>query len=99
MTAIDNKITPKFELAVRSINASSGRDVTSITANSEPGEGIGITASFENVSERISTLHVLKMNDETRNKILDEVSELSIPKTHFDWQPHTRHNLFGRCDK
>ena len=31
--AIDNIVAPKTELAIRSINASSGRDVTSVCAN------------------------------------------------------------------
>ena len=35
LTAIDNIITPKIELAIRSINTSSGRDATSVSANSE----------------------------------------------------------------
>ena len=34
-------------------------------------------------------LHVLNITDETRNKIPDEVSELSVPYTHFDRQPHS----------
>ena len=50
LTAIDNIITPKSELATRSINASSGRDATSVMVNSERGEDIGVTAPFENVS-------------------------------------------------
>ena len=33
LTAIDNIVAPKIELAIRSINASSGRDVTSVSAN------------------------------------------------------------------
>ena len=37
LTAIDNIVVPKIELQMRSINASSGRDVTSVTANSERG--------------------------------------------------------------
>ena len=35
LTAIDNLVAPKNELAIRSINASFGRDVTSVSANSE----------------------------------------------------------------
>ena len=84
LIAIDSIIAPKIELAVRSINASSGRDATSVTATSECGERIGIIASFENVSERKNTLHVLNTNDDTRNYITDEVSELSVPETHSD---------------
>ena len=34
LTAIDNIAAPKIELAIRSINSSPGRDVTSVTANS-----------------------------------------------------------------
>ena len=35
LTAIDNLIAPKIELAIRSINASSARDVASVSVNSE----------------------------------------------------------------
>ena len=42
LTAIGNIVAPKIELAIRSIIASSGRDVTSVTANSERGEHVGI---------------------------------------------------------
>ena len=37
LTAIDNIVVTKIELAIRSITESSGRDVTSVTANSERG--------------------------------------------------------------
>ena len=89
LTAIDRIIVLKIELAVNSINASSGRYATSVMVNSEGGEQMGITAAFENASERNNTLHVLNANDETRNNILDEVKEFSVPGTHFDRQPHT----------
>ena len=91
LTAIDNIVAPKIELAVRSINASSGRDVTSVSANSERREHVGINASFENVSGNSSTLGESNVNDESRHNIPDEVSELSVPETHFDRQPHTHH--------
>ena len=42
LTAFDNIVTPKIELTIRSINASSGRHVTSVSANSERRENIGI---------------------------------------------------------
>ena len=103
MNAIDNNITPKIELAIRSINASSGRDVTSVSANSERRERVRINASFENVSRNNDTLDVSNANDETRHNIPDEVSELSVPGTHFDRQAHTHHTntsrvkFFTRC--
>ena len=89
-TAVDSIVPPKIELTIR-LNASSGRDATSVTANSERGEHVGISAPFENVSERNNTLHVLSTNDESRDNIPDKVSELSVPGTHFDRQPHTHH--------
>ena len=91
LTAIDNIVTPKIELAIRSINASSGRDATSVSASSERREHVGINASFENASENNGILRVSNVNDETRQNIPDEVSELSVPETRFDRQPHTHH--------
>ena len=58
LTAIDNIVAPKFESAIRSINASSGRDATSVSANSERREHVGINISFENASENNNTLGV-----------------------------------------
>ena len=82
-------------MAIRSRNVSSGQNVTNVTANSERGENIRITALFENASGRNVTLHVLNTIDETRNKIPEEVSKMSVPGTHFDRQPHTHHIVTG----
>ena len=71
LTAFDNIVAPKSELAVRSINASSGRDAVSVTANSERGEHIGNTAFFENVSNRNNTFE-LNRSDTTRGNISEE---------------------------
>ena len=95
LTAIDNIVAPKIELASRSINASSGRDVTSVSANSEGREHSGTNPPFENASENNSTLGVTNINDETRRNIQDEVSELSVPGTHFERQSHTHHMVTG----
>ena len=92
LTAIENIVAPKIELAIRSINASSGRDATSVSANSERREHVGINAFFENASGNNNTLGVSNVNDETRHNNPDEVSELSVPETHFDRQTHTHHN-------
>ena len=96
LTAVDNIVAPKNELAIRSINASSGRDATSVLANSKSRERMGINASFENASENNNTLNVTNVNDETRQNIHDEVSELSVPRTHFDRQSHTHHMVTGQ---
>ena len=96
LTAIDNIVAPKIELAVRSINASFGRDLTSVSANSEGREHSGTNPLFENASENNSTLGVTNINDETRHNIQDEVSELSVPGTLFDRQSHTHHSGLRR---
>ena len=74
------------------MNASSGGDVTSVSANSEHREHVGINAPFENASGNNDTLDVSSVNDETRHNIPDEVSGLSVPETHVGRQPHTHHN-------
>ena len=99
LTAIDNIIAPKIELAIRSISESSGRDVTSVSVNSERREHAGINASFENASGNNDTQDISKVNDETRHSITEEVSELSVPETHFDRQPHTHHMVKGNGDR
>ena len=93
LTALDNIIAPQIELAIRSINASSGRDVTSVAANSECGEHVGINASFENASRNNNTLHVSNVNDETRHNVPDEVSDFVGPRNTF-WSAIT-HSSHG----
>ena len=86
LTAFDKNFTPRIELAVWSIFASSGRDATCVTAILKHGERVGIFASFENVSQRKNTIHLFNTNDETRRNNSDEVSGLSVPVAHFDQQ-------------
>ena len=92
LAALNSIITPLIEFAIRSINASSGRDASRVMTSSERGEHIGITASLENVPERNKTLHVLTTIDETRNIIPDKVSELSLPDTNFDRKSQSPHS-------
>ena len=96
LTAIENIVAPKIELAIRLINASSGRDATSVSTNSEHREHVGIKASFENASKNNGTLDVSNVNDETRHNNPDEVSELSVPETHFNRQARTHHIVTGQ---
>ena len=95
LTAIDNIVAPKIELAIRSINASSGRDVTSVSANSERREHVGINASFENASENINTLGVTNINDESRHSFQDGVGESLVQGTQFGRQSHAHHMTSG----
>ena len=91
LTAIDNIVAPKIELAIRSINASSGQDVASASGNSERREYEGINASFENASENNRTFGTTHINDETRCNSHDGVSELPDPGTQFDRQSPTHY--------
>ena len=95
LTAIDNIVGPKIELAIRSINASSGRDVASMSASSERREHTGINASFENASENNNTIGVTNINDEARHNSQDGVSELSVPGTQFDRPSHIHNVVTG----
>ena len=92
LTAFDDIVFPKVELTLRSISSSAGRNATSVAANSERGEHVGFKAFFENASANKNVLHNSNVNDETRNSIPDEVSELSVTETRFDRQTHTHHN-------
>ena len=96
LTAIDNLVTPKIELAIGSINASFGRDMTNVSAYSERREHVGINGSFENASRNDDTLGVSNVFDETRHNLPDEVSELLVPEAHFDRQPQTHHMVTGQ---
>ena len=89
LTAFDNIVAPKIALVFRPIKKFSG------CANSERWEHVGINALFENASENNNILHASNVNDETRHSIPDELSELSVPETHFDRQAHTHHMVTG----
>ena len=99
LTAIDNIVAPKIELAFRSINASSGRDVASVSANSECREHMGINASIESASENNNTLGVTNVNDVTRCNSKDGVSELSVPGTQFGRQSLIHHVSAGGSEQ
>ena len=92
LTAFDNIVAPKIEFAIISINASSGRDATCVTAKSERGEHLGVCASFEKASGNNNLIHVSNVYDETRHDVPNKVSELSVPAIRFDQQTHTHHN-------
>ena len=93
LAAIDNIVAPKIELAIRSLNASSGRDVTSVSATSECRGHAGIA------SENNNTIGVTSINDEAQRNSQDGVSELSVPGTQFDRQSHTHHVMTGGLEQ
>ena len=93
--AIITIITPKIELKVRSIYASSRQVAASVTTESERGERIVIVAYFESASEMNKKFHELSVNDEIRRNVPDEVIDLLVSGTHFDWQSRSHHMLFN----
>ena len=99
LAAIDNIVAPKIELAIRSSNAFSGWDVTSVSANSECREHAGVGVSFENASETNNTIGVTSLNDEARRNSQDGVSALSVPGTQFDRQSHIHHVMTGGSEQ
>ena len=99
LAALENIVAPKIELAIRSTNASFGRDATSESANSERREHARISTSFENASGNNDTLGVSNVNDETRQNIPDEVSDLSVSETRSDRQSHTHHVVTGQTSQ
>ena len=88
---LDDYITVRVELAVRSINMSAGRDGASVTGILERVERIGIVAFSENAFESRNTFHELDASGETRRNVPDEASELPVSGTQFDQQPFTHH--------
>ena len=56
---------------------------------------VGNNASFENASRHNNVLHETNVDNENRNNIPDEVSELSVPEIDFDPQLHTHHMVTG----
>ena len=106
LTAIDNIVAPKIELAIRSVSASSGRDVTSVSANSERREHVGINASFENASGNNNTLGVSNVIDETRHNINHKQPQClnPYPQIHCFSMGKTRNSnsfktYFTQCSK
>ena len=98
LTAIDNIVTPKIELAVRSISASSGRGAASVSANSERREHGGLNTPSDSASENNNMLSVTNINDESRHCIQGAVSELSVSGTRLDRQSHAYHTTPGSSD-
>ena len=75
LAACKNIITPRIELAVRSITASSGRHASSVEAGSNREKQAGIITPSAHVSSRNNTFQELNSHDEIRVYTLDEVGE------------------------
>ena len=56
LAAIDSIVVSKIELALRSLNASSGRDATSVTASSKREEHVWIIAFLKRIWKQQCTI-------------------------------------------
>ena len=81
-TAVADIITPSTDLAVRPINSSTGRNAASVTEFLKLGKCLGVTKSFENLSERNNTFYELIANDETRKIFPGGVSNFLVSDLH-----------------
>ena len=87
MSAIENLLVLRVELAVKSVNASSGH--LDLDQRDFPGkiEGQQMTAS-----SRMNSHTDWSRIDETRDKITIEGSDLLVNERNIDQQTHTHHS-------
>ena len=81
---MDIIIAPRIEKAVKSMKATSKRDIARFAANSERGEYLRNLASFRNISNMNSTFRRINLTDETRGYDPGEVSEFPVLGARFD---------------
>ena len=86
-------------LAVRSINALSGRDVDSVPANVKRWEQIEKSAPYGNVSNRSSTFRKLNLTDEIRGYNPDKVNEFLASEARSDRQQQNHHNCRTQMER
>ena len=93
MTAIENLVIPRVELAMKSANASSGRSVDGNVLKLDQRdfsgniEGLQMTAS-----SRINSPTDLNWFDETRGNITAEEGDFLINEMNIERQTHTHHS-------
>ena len=86
LTAIENLVSLRVELAMKSVNASSGRTVDGNVSEHEQRDFSG------NIEGLQMNSHTdLKRIDETRGNITIEGSDFLVNERNVDWQTHTHH--------
>ena len=90
---MDSLVLPTVEQAVKSINASCGKDPKSVCFDpdqkhfSRKADGLQMT-----VSSRLNSNIDSSKIDEIRAKTIVEEGELSVIEKNCDWQTHTHYN-------
>ena len=92
LTAIENLVIPRVEMAMKSINASSGRnqDVNVMERDQRDFSG-DIEDLRMTASSRINPYTDLNKIDKTRGNSALEVNDLVVNEKNIDRQTHTHH--------
>ena len=84
LTAIENLLIPTVELAMESVNASSGCGVDSIVLDPDQGDFSGnIEGPQMTASSRINSHAVIDRIDETRGNITIEGGDMTVNEKNF----------------
>ena len=97
LTAIENLVIPRVEVAMKSANASSGRSVDCNVLEPDQRDFSGNAEALQmNASSSINSRTHLKKIDETRGKFTVGESDLLVNKRIIDRQTHTYHSTYQR---
>ena len=92
LTAMENLVNPRVELAMKSVNASSGRGVSNVVMDPDRKAFSGIIENLQRTaSSRINSHTDLNRFDETRSNITKEGSDLSVIEKNMHRPTHTYH--------
>ena len=93
LTAIENVVNPRVELAMKSADASPGRSVDGIVLEPDQKDLSGtIESLLMTASIRINSRTDLNRIDETRGNITVEEGDWRVKEMNIDRQTHTRRN-------
>ena len=93
MTAIENLVIPMLELAMKSVNASSGHRVGSVVLDPDQRDFSRSIGSLQMIaSSRINSHTDLNRIDETRGNFTVEGGELLVNEKNIDRQTHAHHS-------
>ena len=95
LTAKENLVIPRLELAMRSANAFSGRSLDGNVFESDQKDYLGNVKELQmTASGGISSHTPLRKSDEIRDNTTVEGDDLAVNEKHFDQQTHIHHIFF-----
>ena len=95
LTAIDNVVIPRVELAVKSITGSAGHGTSSEVQNPDRRDFLGNIRNtlVMSASSRLDLDNELNRNDETRNDVDLEEGDFPALNFNYDRREHADHNI------